>query len=105
MMYGFVMDGPAPIEVYDALRAEIVRRRDPTSCGMLLHVGRPTSEGFQVIEIWESKGTAGTLQRRGRRARDGAIVWRSAALGGAGAERVRAARPDHPQPAGPRLTV
>ena len=55
MTYGFVLDIPAPIEVYDALHAEIVRRKDPTSCGMLVHVGRPTPEGFQVIEIWESK--------------------------------------------------
>ena len=55
MTYGFVLDVPAPIEVYDALHAEIVRRKDPTSCGMLVHVGRPTPEGFQVIEIWESK--------------------------------------------------
>ena len=55
MTYGFVLDIPATIEVYDALHAEIVRRKDPTSCGMLVHVGRPRPEGFQVIEIWESK--------------------------------------------------
>jgi hypothetical protein len=55
MTYGFVLDVPAPIEVYDALHAEIVRRQDPTSCGMLVHIGWPTPEGFQVIEIWESQ--------------------------------------------------
>src|SRR3954451_692409 len=55
MTYGFVLDVPAPIEVYDALHAEIIRRKDPTSCGMLLHVGRPTPEGFRGIEIWKSK--------------------------------------------------
>ena len=56
MTYGFVQVVPAPIEVYDALHAEIVRRKDPTSCGLLVHVGRPMPEGFQVIEVWESKG-------------------------------------------------
>jgi len=55
MTYGFLLDIPAPIEVYDALHAEIARRKDPTSCGMLVHVGRPTPEGFQVIELWESQ--------------------------------------------------
>ena len=55
MAYGFVMDVPAPIEFYDALHAEIGRRDTGESYGMLLHVGRATSGGFQVLEIWESK--------------------------------------------------
>src|SRR4051794_15200898 len=93
MIYGFVLDIPAPIEVYDALHAEIVRRKDPRSCGMLLHVGRPTPEGFRVSEIWESKEQTGTLKRRGRRVGDDPIVRRAAPLGGAGTGGVRAARP------------
>jgi hypothetical protein len=55
MTYGFVMDVPAPIEFYDALHAEIARRDSGESYGMLLHIGRPTRDGFQVIEIWGSK--------------------------------------------------
>jgi hypothetical protein len=55
MTYGFVMDVPAPIEAYDALHAEIARRGNGTGYGMLLHIGRATPSGFQVIEIWESK--------------------------------------------------
>ena len=55
MTYGFVMDVPAPIEIYDAVHAEIARRDTGENYGMLLHVGRATPDGFQVIEIWESK--------------------------------------------------
>jgi len=55
MSYGFVMDVPAPIQFYDALHAEIGRRSADTDYGMLLHVGRATSRGFQILEVWESK--------------------------------------------------
>ena len=55
MAYGYVMDVPAPIDFYDALHAEIGRRTTGGVDGMLLHVGRETREGFQVIEVWESK--------------------------------------------------
>ena len=56
MTYGFVMDVPAPIEVYDALHAELRRRTGSTRVeGLLVHVSRPTPGGFQVTEIWESK--------------------------------------------------
>jgi hypothetical protein len=55
MAYGYVMDVPAPIDFYDALHAEIGRRTTGGVDGMLLHVGRETRGGFQVIEVWESK--------------------------------------------------
>jgi hypothetical protein len=55
MAYGFVMDVPAPIEFYDALHAEVRRRSRDGGDGLLVHVGRATSGGFQVMEIWESK--------------------------------------------------
>ncbi|WP_222268578.1 hypothetical protein [Modestobacter marinus] len=55
MTYGFVMDVPAPIELYDALHAEIGRRSEGRDDGLLLHLGRATDDGFQVLEIWESK--------------------------------------------------
>ena len=53
MAYGDVMDIAAPIEFYDALHAEIGRRGGGD--GLLVHIGRPTPDGFQVLEIWESK--------------------------------------------------
>ena len=55
MAYGFVMDVPAPIEFYDAVHAEIGRRSTGGVDGLLLHLGRETRGGFQVIEVWESK--------------------------------------------------
>jgi hypothetical protein len=55
MTHGLVMDVPAPIEFYDAVHAEVARRSTGGIDGMLLHIGRPTTNGFQVLEIWESK--------------------------------------------------
>jgi hypothetical protein len=57
MAYGYVMDVPAPIELYDAVHAEIGRRTAAVGGaeGLLLHVGRQTRDGFQVTEVWESK--------------------------------------------------
>jgi len=55
MTHGLVMDVPAPIEFYDAVHAEIGRRSAGEADGLLLHVGRATSDGFQVVEVWESK--------------------------------------------------
>jgi hypothetical protein len=58
MTYGFVMDVPGPIEFYDALHAEIGRRSGGRAEGLLLHLGRGTGAGFQVLEIWETKEQA-----------------------------------------------
>ena len=55
MTHGIVMDVPAPIEFYDALHAEVARRSTGGVDGLLLHVGRPTTGGFQLLEVWESK--------------------------------------------------
>src|SRR3954463_8214206 len=55
MTYAFVTDVPAPIEFYDALHAEIVRRTVGEPEGLLVHLGRETRGGFQIIEVWESK--------------------------------------------------
>jgi hypothetical protein len=55
MTHGLVMDVPAPIEFYDAVHAEVARRSAGVADGLLLHVGRATSGGFQVWEVWESK--------------------------------------------------
>ena len=55
MSHGLVLDFPPPIEFYDAVHAEVGRRATGGVDGVLLHVGRPTNGGCQVIEIWESK--------------------------------------------------
>ena len=58
MAFGFVMDVPAPAEFYDALHAEINSRTTLPVDGLLLHIGRATAGGFQVIEVWESREQA-----------------------------------------------
>jgi hypothetical protein len=104
MTYGFVLDVPAPIEVYDTLHAEIVRRKDPTSCGMLVHVGRPTPEGFQVIEIWESKEQQERFNAEVVEPAMTQLLGRPAPVGGVGAGGIRAAQRDRPWHAGRRFT-
>jgi len=53
--YAYVVDVSAPVEMYDALHAEILRRSGETVDGLLVHVGRPTATGFQVLEVWQSR--------------------------------------------------
>ena len=55
MTFGIIFDVDAPIEAYDAGHAAIGRRAGGRADGLLVHVGRATDRGFQVIEIWESK--------------------------------------------------
>ena len=55
MTYAFVTDVPAPVELYDALHAEVMRRAPAGADGLLVHVGRSVDGGFQVLEVWESQ--------------------------------------------------
>lgn len=55
MAHGLVMNVPAPAEFYDALHAEVAQRSGGRADGLLLHVGRVTDDGFEVLEIWESE--------------------------------------------------
>jgi hypothetical protein len=55
MTYAHVVDVAAPVEMYDALHAEIVHQSGDAADGLLVHVGRPTDAGFQVLEVWESR--------------------------------------------------
>ena len=54
-MYGVITTVPAPIEMYDAVHAELNKRVGTSIESMLVHVGRATTNGFQVLEVWESK--------------------------------------------------
>ncbi len=53
-MYGVISTVPAPVEVYDAAHAAVGRRSDKPD-GLLVHVGRATDGGFEVLEVWESR--------------------------------------------------
>jgi hypothetical protein len=54
-MYGVLSRVPAPIEAYEAIHAEVGRRSEGTSYGLLVHIARATDEGFEVVEVWESR--------------------------------------------------
>jgi len=54
-MYGVVTTVPAPVEVYDRMHAELIKRAGTSvdDFGLLVHVGRATAEGFERFEVWE----------------------------------------------------
>jgi len=54
-MYGVIITVPAPVEMYDGMHAEMMRKSGHSVDGCLVHVGRATPEGFEVLEVWESK--------------------------------------------------
>ena len=54
-MYGQISHVPAPVELYDRVHAELRRRTDGKVEGLLVHIGRATSDGFEVLEVWESR--------------------------------------------------
>jgi hypothetical protein len=55
MTLGVITDVSAPIELYDAVHAAMLERAGPAFDGLLLHLARPTADGFQVIGVWESR--------------------------------------------------
>jgi hypothetical protein len=54
-VYGVITTVPAPIEMYDGIHAEMVKRVGMAIDGLLVHIGHATTEGFQTLEVWESK--------------------------------------------------
>jgi hypothetical protein len=54
-MYGVITTVPAPVETYDRMHAELIKRAGPSVDGLLVHVGRATTDGFQIVQVWESK--------------------------------------------------
>jgi hypothetical protein len=54
-MFGIRTSVPAPAEVYDSIHAELRRRTGAKVDGLLVHIGRATDDGFEVIEIWQSR--------------------------------------------------
>jgi hypothetical protein len=54
-MYGVITTVPAPVETYDRMHAELIKRAGPSVEGLLVHIGRATTDGFQIVQVWESK--------------------------------------------------
>jgi len=55
MTLGVITDVSAPVETYDAVHAAMLEGTGPAADGLLLHLARPTADGFQVIDVWESR--------------------------------------------------
>ena len=57
MTWGIIMDVDAPIEMYDAVHAEVMRTAGTGTAvdGLLVHLARPTARGFQIIEVWQTR--------------------------------------------------
>ena len=54
-MYGVTTTFQAHVEMYNGMHAEMIRQAGTSVDGLLVHVGRATSDGFQVLSVWESK--------------------------------------------------
>ncbi|MFM6849016.1 MAG: hypothetical protein ACKOVB_07905 [Terrabacter sp.] len=56
-MYGYTLHFPAPIDVYLTMHRAIMEvvSEDGEVEGLLLHYAYPTQEGFDLVEVWESK--------------------------------------------------
>ena len=63
MSWGVTTDVSAPVEVYDAVHAAMLQRVGTTVEGLLLHLARATEDGFQVIDVWESREDSGRYYR------------------------------------------
>jgi hypothetical protein len=55
MTWAMRMDVAAPVEMYEAMHAELLRTVDSAVDGLLLHLACPTPTGFQIVEVWESR--------------------------------------------------
>lgn len=56
MTYGVLIRVQAPITDYQATHAEIEKAVGTTPAqGMIFHAARATGEGFEMIDVWESK--------------------------------------------------
>lgn len=56
MAYGIIASLPAPIDMYRGVNAAVTEQiGDAAPAGLLVHIARETPEGFQVMEIWDSK--------------------------------------------------
>ncbi len=55
MTLGVMTDVSAPVEFYDAVHAAMLEQIGTAFDGLLLHLVRPTADGFQAIEVWASR--------------------------------------------------
>ena len=57
MTYAVTIDVHAPAAAYQALHAQLPDRTGGQVDGLLVHLARPTADGFQVLEVWDTKAS------------------------------------------------
>ncbi|SDC95384.1 hypothetical protein SAMN05660690_3087 [Geodermatophilus telluris] len=55
MTYAVTMDVAEAVELYDAFHRLLLERTGGAVDGLLVHLARQTVDGFQVVEVWESR--------------------------------------------------
>ncbi len=55
--YAVTIDVHAPAAAYQALHAQLLERTGGQVDGLLVHLARPTADGFQVLEVWDTKAS------------------------------------------------
>jgi phosphotransferase family enzyme len=55
--YAVTIDVHAPAAAYQALHAQLLQRTAGQVDGLLVHLARPTADGFQVLEVWDTKAS------------------------------------------------
>jgi len=63
MTWGVIVDVPAPVEVYDAVHTALLERTGGVADGLLIHLARATADGFQIVEVWDSREQAERYER------------------------------------------
>ena len=64
MTYAFTVRVPLPIEVYDASHAEIMNGAGEQGAdGLIVQMARSLPDGFEVLEIWQSREHADRFNR------------------------------------------
>ena len=57
MTYAVTIDVHVPAAAYQALHAQLLQRTGGQVDGLLVHLARPTADGFQVLEVWDTKAS------------------------------------------------
>jgi hypothetical protein len=55
MHYGMMQTIPLPIEAYEEIHAQVMAAAGGPVPGLHVHFARSTPNGYQLVEVWESK--------------------------------------------------